>query len=56
MQALYEELKPETQDLIRRCTSHKQIERSMLAMKQSAAKNNPENSDGFHFKPPCGSD
>jgi hypothetical protein len=56
MQALYEELKPETQDLIRRCTSHKQIERSMLAMKQSAAKNNPENSDGFHFKPPCGFD
>jgi hypothetical protein len=56
MQALHEELKPETQDLIRRCTNHKQIERSMLAMKQSAAQNKPENSDGFHFKPPCGFD
>ena len=54
MQALHEELKPETRDLVRRCTSHKQIERSMLAMKQSAAQSNADNSDGFHFKPPCG--
>jgi len=56
MQALHEELKPETRDLIRRCTSHKQVERSMLAMKQSATRNNTDNSDGFHFKPPCGFD
>ena len=56
MQALHEELKPETRDLVRRCTSHKQIERSMLAMKQSAAQSNTDNSDGFHFKPPCGFD
>jgi hypothetical protein len=56
MQALHEELKPETRDLVRRCTSHKQIERSMLAMKQSASRNNTDNSDGFHFKPPCGFD
>jgi hypothetical protein len=56
MQALHEELKPETRDLVRRCTSHKQIERSMLAMKQSAAQSNTDNSHGFHFKPPCGFD
>lgn len=56
MQALHEELKPETRDLVRRCTSHKQVERSMLAMKQSATRNNTDNSDGFPFKPPCGLD
>jgi hypothetical protein len=54
MQALHEELKPETRDLVRRCTSHKQVERSMLAMKQLASRNKTDNSDGFHFKPPCG--
>ena len=40
MQALYEELKPETRDLINRCTSHEQLDKSMLfrlTMKTSPA-------------------
>ena len=35
MQALYEELKPETRDLIKRCSSPEQLDKSMLTMKKS---------------------
>ena len=49
MRSLYEELQPETKDLIHRCSSKTQLQNSMLAQKlvqpsRSAA----------HFKPACG--
>jgi hypothetical protein len=46
MQAMYEELKPETRDLVNRCTSHEQLDKSMLfrlTVKKSPAK---ESSNG----------
>jgi hypothetical protein len=44
MQALYEELKPETRDLIKRCSSPEQLDKSMLTMKKSPTQ---ESSNGL---------
>ncbi len=35
MQAMYEELKPETRELIKLCTSETQLQRSMFIMRES---------------------
>ena len=51
MQALYEELRPETQALIKRCTSPVQLDKSMLAMHKAPVQGGP---DDLLFKPPCG--
>jgi hypothetical protein len=51
MQALYEDLRPQTQALIRRCTSPVQLDKSMLAMQKAPAQGS---SHETVFKPPCG--
>jgi hypothetical protein len=50
MRSLYEQLKPETQALVQRCTNFTQIENSMLAQKTVAA----QHSDSMVFQPACG--
>ena len=50
MRHLYEQLKPETKDLIKRCSGHMQLERSMIAQKQTVA----PSSTPFVFQPACG--
>ena len=51
MQALYEDLRPETQALIKRCTSPVQLDKSMLAMQRAPVQAIPND---LLFKPPCG--
>ena len=51
MQALYEDLRPETQALIKRCTSPVQLDKSMLAMQKAPVQGS---SNDTVFKPPCG--
>lgn len=51
MQALYEDLRPETQALIKRCTSPVQLDKSMLAMQKAPVQGS---SNDIVFKPPCG--
>lgn len=53
MQALCEELAPETRELVSRCSSYEQLDRSMLTMQsmQEAIAFH----EGFAFRAPCGS-
>ena len=51
MRSLYEQLKPETQRLVLRCSSFLQIENSMLAQKQPPAQHSV---DSMPFQPACG--
>jgi hypothetical protein len=48
MRWLYEQLKPETQDLVQRCSSFLQIENSMLVQKTAPLQ------DSVQFQPACG--
>ena len=50
MRSLFEQLQPETQDLIRRCTSKTQLQNSMLAQKAV----DPTNLAAHLFMPACG--
>jgi hypothetical protein len=49
MRSLYEDLQPETKDLIRRCSNKTQLQNSMLAQKSVQPTRSPA-----HFKPACG--
>jgi len=51
MRCLYEQLKPETQALVQRCTSFLQIENSMLAQRKAPVE---QSVDTMHFQPACG--
>jgi hypothetical protein len=51
MRCLYEKLKPETQDLVQRCSSFLQIENSMLAQKKAPVQ---QSRDSMPFQPACG--
>jgi len=51
MRWLYEQLKPETQDLVQRCSSFLQIENSMLVQKNAPLQ---QSVDCMHFQPACG--
>jgi hypothetical protein len=51
MRCLYEQLKPETQALVQRCTSFLQIENSMIAQKKAPVE---QSVDSMHFQPACG--
>ena len=51
MRHLYEELKPETQSLIKQCSGPVQLERSMIAQKKEPVQTS---STGFVFQPACG--
>jgi hypothetical protein len=48
MRCLYEQLKPETRDLVRRCSGRMQLERSMIAQRGQRAQGSSV------FKPACG--
>ena len=50
MRCLYEKLKPETQDLVQRCSSFLQIENSMLAQKKAPVQ---QSRDSMPFQPAC---
>ena len=51
MRHLYEQLKPETQSLIKQCSGPVQLERSMIAQKKEPVQTS---STGFVFQPACG--
>ena len=51
MRSLYEQLKPQTQGLVRRCSSFLQIENSMLVQKRAPVQ---QTVDSMHFQPACG--
>ena len=51
MRSLYEHLKPETKDLLPRCSSFMQIENSMLAQKKAPV---PQSASSMLFQPACG--
>lgn len=51
MRDLYEQLKPETRSLIKKCVSPTQLERSMIAQKKQPMQTS---SAGFVFQPVCG--
>ena len=51
MRSLYEQLKPETQDLVHRCSSFLQIENSMLAQKKESFEDSVVS---MRFQPACG--
>jgi hypothetical protein len=51
MRSLYEHLKPETKDLLPRCSSFVQIENSMLAQRKAPV---PQSESSMLFQPACG--
>jgi hypothetical protein len=51
MRHLYEELKPETQSLIKQCSGPAQLERSMIAQRKEPVQTS---STGSVFQPACG--
>ena len=56
MRCLYEQLRPETQNLVHRCSNFMQIENSMLAQKKAPVRlsDNMCASAALNFQPPCG--
>lgn len=54
MRSLYEQLKPETQGLVQRCSSFLQIENSMLAQKKAAKAPVQQSVNSMPFQPACG--